>query len=151
VDVELTIGGSGAAKCEISRAINAGSLGDRVRLAGAVSGDVKQRLWDEADVFAFPTYHREGLPYALLEAMAAGAVPVVTPVGAIPDVMQHEVHGLFVPAHDPAAVATALERLARDRPLLHRLALAARKRVTEQYSVARLAEELGRVYAQLAN
>jgi glycosyltransferase involved in cell wall biosynthesis len=151
VDVELTIGGSGAAECEISRAIHAGSLGDRVRLAGAVSGDVKQRVWDEADVFAFPTYHREGLPYALLEAMAAGAVPVVTPVGAIPDVMQHEVHGLFVPAHDPEAVATALERLARDRLLLHRLALAARKRVIEQYSVARLAEELGRVYAQLAN
>src|SRR5450432_3247499 len=135
VDVDLTIGGSGAAEGEISRAINAGSLGDRVHLAGAISGDVKQRLWDEADVFAFPTYHREGLPYALLEAMAAGAVPVVSPVGAIPDVMQHEVHGLFVPAHDPAAVATALERLATDRQLLHRLALAARKRVTEQYSV----------------
>jgi glycosyltransferase involved in cell wall biosynthesis len=151
VDVDLTIGGSGAAEGEISRAINAGSLGDRVHLAGAISGDVKQRLWDEADVFAFPTYHREGLPYALLEAMAAGAVPVVSPVGAIPDVMQHEVHGLFVPAHDPPAVATALERLARDRQLLHRLAVAARKRVIEQYSVARLAEELGRVYAQLAN
>jgi glycosyltransferase involved in cell wall biosynthesis len=151
IDVHLTIAGSGAAEQQISRAIDTGRLADRVRLAGALYGDAKQRLWQRADVFAFPTYHREGLPYALLEAMAAGAVPVVSPVGAIPDVMQHEVHGLFVPAHDPQALAAALERLATDRRLLHRLALAARKRVIDQYSIARLAEELTGVYAQLAN
>jgi glycosyltransferase involved in cell wall biosynthesis len=151
VDVHLTIGGSGAAQHEVSRAIEAGRLADRVRLTGAVYGDAKQQLWQQADVFAFPTYHREGLPYALLEAMAGGAVPVVSPVGAIPDVMQHEVHGLFVPAHDPQSVAAALERLANDRRLLLRLALAARKRVIDQYSVARLAEEFAGVYAHLVN
>ncbi len=151
VRVNLTIGGSGPAESEISRAIDAGQLADRVCVAGAVYGDAKQRLWRQADVFAFPTYHREGLPYALLEAMAAGAVPVASQVGAIPDVMQHEVHGLFVPAHDPQAVATALERLASDRRLLHRLALNARKRVYDQYSIARLAEEFADLYTGLAN
>jgi L-malate glycosyltransferase len=78
-------------------------------------------------------------------------VPVVSQVGAIPDVMQHEVHGLFVPAHDPQAVAMALERLANDRRLLHRLALNARKRVCEQYSITRLAQEFADLYRDLAN
>jgi glycosyltransferase involved in cell wall biosynthesis len=151
IETRLTLAGSGSAQAAACRAIETAGLGDRVRVIAPVFGTDKQRLWQQADVFVFPTYHREGLPYALLEAMACGAVPVASPVGAIPDVMQHEVHGLFVPAHESQAVAAALERLANDRPLLHRLALAARKRVVDQYSVARLAEEFAGVYAKLAN
>jgi len=49
-----------------------------------------------SDIFVFPTFHREGLPYALLEAMAAGAVPITTRVGAIPDVMQDGGDGLLM-------------------------------------------------------
>ena len=51
-----------------------------------------------------PSYS-EGLPYALLEAMAAGVVPVVTPVGAIPDVVTDGEHGLLVPPRDAEAIA----------------------------------------------
>ena len=148
--VRLTLAGSGPAGPEIARAIEAGRLGDRARLVGAVFGPDKQRLWQQADVLALPTYHREGLPYALLEAMAAGAVPVISPVGAIPDVVQDEVHGLFVPARDPQALASALQRLANDRSLLHSLALAARARVVEHYSVARMAQEFEALYTSLA-
>jgi glycosyltransferase involved in cell wall biosynthesis len=149
VAVQLTIAGSGPARGEIIRAIEAGRLGDQACLLGALFGAAKQRLWQEADVFAFPTYHREGLPYALLEAMASGAVSVISPVGAIPDVVQDKVHGLFVPAHEPRAVADALELLANDRSLLYRLALAAHARVVEHYSTARMAQEFGALYASL--
>ena len=138
IAVSLTIAGSGPARGEITQAIEADRLGDSACLVEPLFGPAKQQLWREADVLAFPTYHREGLPYALLEAMASGAVPVISSVGAIPDVVQDEVHGLFVPAHEPRAVADALERLANDRPLLHQLALAARARVVEHYSVARM-------------
>jgi glycosyltransferase involved in cell wall biosynthesis len=82
--------------------------------------------------------------------MAGGAVPVVSPVGAIPDVLQDGVHGLMVPAQDASAVAQALERLANDRLLLYRLALAARARIVDQYSVARMAQEFAALYASLA-
>lgn len=150
VEARLTIAGSGAALVAIREAIAAARLEGEVRIAGAVFGEAKQRLWERTHVFAFPTYHHEGLPYALLEAMACGAVPVISPVGAIPDVMQEGVHGLFVPPHAPQAMADALQRLAEDRALLHRLALAGRARIVEQYSVARLAEEFADVYARLA-
>jgi glycosyltransferase involved in cell wall biosynthesis len=150
VAVRLTIAGSGSAQADIVRAIKAGVLGDRAALVGPVFGAAKQQLWHEADVLAFPTYHREGLPYALLEAMAGGAVPVVSPVGAIPDVVEDGVHGLFVPAREPQALADALARLALDRSLLQRLALAARARVVDHYSVARLAQEFDALYAGLA-
>jgi glycosyltransferase involved in cell wall biosynthesis len=148
--VSLTVAGSGPARRKIVQAIEADRLGDLACLLEPLFGSAKQHLWQEADVLAFPTYHREGLPYALLEAMAGGAVPVISPVGAIPDVVQDEVHGLFVPAHEPQAVANALERLANDRPLLHRLALAAHARVVGHYSVARMSQEFCALYASLA-
>jgi glycosyltransferase involved in cell wall biosynthesis len=151
VEARLTLAGSGDAAAAATQAVQAAGLSDRVRVLPPVFATDKQRLWQQAHVFVFPTYHREGLPYALLEAMACGAVPVAATVGAIPDVMQHEVHGLFVPAHDPQAVATALERLANDRPRLHRLAVAAHERVVDHYSIARLAQEFAAVYAKLAN
>jgi glycosyltransferase involved in cell wall biosynthesis len=150
VELRLRIAGAGGASEEIRAAIAAARLEDRVQLVGSVFGAGKQQLWHDADVFAFPTYHCEGLPYALLEAMAAGAVPVVSPVGAIPDVMQDEVHGLIVPPHDPQAVAAALARLAVDRALLERLGLAARERIVGHYSIGRMAAEFDSIYARLA-
>ncbi len=149
IDIYLRIAGSGPAEGEITQAIEANRLGDRTALVGAVFGSAKKQLWQQADVLAFPTYHREGLPYALLEAMADSVVPVVSPVGAIPDVVQNEVNGLLVPARDAPALANALERLASDPPLLHRLALAARLRVVTHYSLARMAEEFDALYARL--
>ena len=149
VEVRLTLAGSGAEASAARQAIDAAGISDRVQLLAPVVGPAKQRLWQQAHVFALPTYF-DGLPYALLEAMASGAVPVVSPVGAIPDVVRSEVHGLFVPPRDPQAVANALARLAADRALLHRLARAAQERIVQEYSVSRLTEEFRVVYATLA-
>jgi glycosyltransferase involved in cell wall biosynthesis len=99
-------------------------------------------------VLAFPT-HGEGLPYALLESMAAGAVPVISPVGGIPDVMQDQVHGVFVPPRNPRALADALERLHHDRASLQRMAVAGRQRIVEQYSVSRMTADFQHLYASL--
>ena len=93
-----------------------------------------------------PSYHLEGLPYALLEGMAAGLVPIVTRVGAIPDVVTPEVHGLFVPPRDPQAVAAALETLHADRAALARMGAAARERVKSHYSVDRVAGDFTVLY-----
>jgi glycosyltransferase involved in cell wall biosynthesis len=99
-------------------------------------------------VFACATQF-EGLPYSLLESMEAGAVPVITPVGAIPDVMQDHVQGLFLSSRAPPAIADALALLNADRALLQRLAAAGRQRIVSHYSIARLSAELQNLYASL--
>jgi glycosyltransferase involved in cell wall biosynthesis len=148
VPVRLTIAGSGPAEGPIQQAIDTRHLADRVHLMGEVFGEAKLKLWREADVFVLPT-EREGLPYALLESMACGVVPVVSPVGGIPDVVQHGVHGLLVPSRSPPALADALERLARDRNDLYRMAVAAHAQVTTQYSMSRVEEEFMRLYYEV--
>ncbi len=148
IPVCLTIAGSGTALQQIREAIAAAALEQSVRLVGVVSGAAKQQLWQESHVLAFPSY-QEGLPYAVLEAMSYGVVPVTTAVGSLPEVMQDHIHGLFVPARDPLALAAALGRLSQDRAWLHQLALAGRERIVQRYSVARLAEDLKELYERL--
>lgn len=144
-EFRVCVAGEGPDREELVAASERAGLHDRVRFLGNVFAAEKFRLLLESDVFVLPSY-MEGLPYSLLEAMAAGCVPVATPVAAIPDVMRHGEHGVFVPAKDPGALASAFARLDDDREGLIRMAKAARLRVLEQYTVARLAEDFRQLY-----
>jgi glycosyltransferase involved in cell wall biosynthesis len=148
IDVYLRLAGSGPAEHELRKSITDAGLDDRVELLGPIFGIAKRKLWRSANVLSFPS-HGQGLPYALLESMAAGVVPVISPVGGTPDVMQYEIHGIFVPRRNPRAVADALERLHRDRAGLQRMVVAGRQRIVDQYSVGRLATEFQRQYTSL--
>ncbi len=148
-DLRLSIAGGGPDEARLKSRVAELGLGGRVTFLGPLFGEAKDALWRQSDVFTFPTY-REGMPYALLEAMAAGAVPVTTRVGAIPDVMQDGVHGLLVGARDAAGLARALARLDDDRAGLAQMAEAGRARVLEAYTVDRLADDFRRLYACLA-
>jgi glycosyltransferase involved in cell wall biosynthesis len=147
--VKFTVAGSGPdAKRFQSRVIES-ALEDYVHCVGPIFGQAKDELWNAGHIFVFPTWHREGLPYALLEAMAAGAVPVTSRVGAIPDVIQDGIHGLFVRPDQPEQLATVIARLDDDRTLLARMAEAGRKRISEEYQVEQLARRFAHLYDSL--
>ena len=144
-EFKLSIAGVGPDHDELMAVAESAGLGDSVQFLGSVIDAEKRRLWLESDLFVFPSY-MEGLPYSLLEAMAAGCVPITTPVAAIPDVMRDGEHGLFVPVKDAGALAIAVAALDDDRERLMRMAKAARRRVLERYTVARLAEDFRELY-----
>ncbi len=70
----------------------------------------------------------EGLPVAVMEALALGRPVVATKVGGLPEAVTDEVEALLVPPRDPVALAGAMVRLARDPDLARRLGAAARAR-----------------------
>ena len=82
---------------------------------------------------------------ALLEAMSWGLAPIATPVGAIPDVLQHEVNGLLAAPGDINGLARAIERIATDHDLRANLSAAARRRV-EPLAVEHYAQKLSELY-----
>jgi glycosyltransferase involved in cell wall biosynthesis len=141
----LCIAGEGPDLSELITACERGDLGNRVEFLGSVFGADKCRLLLDSDLFVFPSY-TEGLPYSLLEAMAAGCVPITTPVAAIPDVMRDGQHGVFVPVKDADALASTVAALDNDRERMQRMAEAARRRVLERYTVVRLADDFRKLY-----
>jgi glycosyltransferase involved in cell wall biosynthesis len=147
VTAELVVAGDGPEAAELRRAAAAHGL-ERVSFAGAVDGRGKQALLEWADVLALPSY-AEGLPYALLESMAAGVPAIATRVGAIPEVVADGTNGLLIEPRSPQAVAGAILRLDRDRPSLALLGEASRATIAARYSIDRLAAELGSLYADL--
>lgn len=149
VDATLTIAGDGPDLPRLRQAVDQLGLAGSVSFAGPAFGEHKARLTCEADVLLLPTYHAEGLPYALLEGMAAGLVPIVTRIAAIPDVVTEGVHGLFVPPRDPEAIAQALATLDADRAALARMSAACRSRALAEYSIERLADSFSALYTSL--
>ena len=90
-------------------------------------------LWQRAHVAVLPS-RREGLPKSLLEAAACGRPLIATDVPGCREIAIHEKTGLLVPVDDPAALAAAMERLARSSQQRIRLGVAARRLVDERFA-----------------
>jgi len=148
VDFALALAGDGVERRRIEASIARLHLGDRVHLLGAVANvaDVLAAV----DLFVLPSLV-EGLPLALLEAMATGKAVIATAVGGVPEVVQSGVNGLLVPPGDDAALADAIATLARSAAERDRLGAAARTTIerggfTEETYLASLAK----LYVELA-
>ena len=148
IHVRLDIVGAGPDSKELRRSILDAGVQDCVHILGPRHGADKERVLEESDVLVFPTY-REGLPYVLLESMAAGTVPVTCSVGGIPDVLSRWECGITVPPRDPSAVAEAVHTLHRDRDMARALSEAAHRLVVEHYHVSRMASDFRRLYERM--
>jgi glycosyltransferase involved in cell wall biosynthesis len=148
IDAQLTIAGSGPEETRLREAANSLGLSSRMQFVGPAFGRRKIELLGGSDVFVLASYS-EGLPYALLESMAAGVPVIASRVGAIPDVVVNRIHGLLVPPRNPEALAVAIEELAADRDRLVRMGTACRERIAGGYSIDGLAHKLSRLYEGL--
>jgi glycosyltransferase involved in cell wall biosynthesis len=110
-------------------------LGGRVMLHGYVRYAVVPSLLRRSDAYLQPSLS-EGMPNALLEAMACGLPVVATPAGGSGRAIEDGVEGLLVPFRDPQAIAAALARLWREPDLRERLGSAARERVEREFDLA---------------
>lgn len=148
VRASLVLAGSGPDAPLLRALVRRLGLMELVEFVGPVFGGAKRAQYRAADVLLLPTY-AEGLPYALLEGMAAGLPVIATPVGGIPDVVREGVHGLLVPPRDAPAIARAIARLAADRPTLERMRTACVERIANGYSIAAVSETFARLYRSI--
>ncbi len=118
-----------------------------VEWLGWLDGEERRRVLGAAPVFVLASTS-EGLPMALLEAMARGQAIVATEVGGVPDVVDQETEALLVPPGEPAALARAISRLVEDAELRRRLGEAARRRAGEM-GEDRVATKIAAIYARL--
>jgi glycosyltransferase involved in cell wall biosynthesis len=142
-------------RCPRARVLLAGPGGDpgelpeRARWAGWLEAEAKDRAFREADVFVMPSLS-EGLPVALLEAMARGLPIVVSRVGGVPEVVSDGVDALLVEPGDPAGLAVRLAELVDDPARREALGTAALERVT-RLATDDVYGQLDRIYTELTS
>lgn len=123
-------------------------LDERVTLTGYLDAGARLSALDAADLFALPAVG-EGMPMAVLEAMAAGLPVIVSPGCHLPDVTETGA-GLEVEA-EPAALAAALNRLLADSGARASMGAAARRLVRERFTWESVAARYETIYASLGS
>lgn len=141
--VRLYMAGDGEVEA-VRRSAESLGLQAQVDIRHWIEGEEKQRWLQETNAFILPS-RAEGLPMAMLEAMAYGKALIVSPVGGIPEFVNDGQEGLLVPPEDIEAISQAIAYLAEHPEQRKQMGQAARKRV-EPLDVKRYMERMHQIY-----
>lgn len=137
--------GSGAQEAALRARASRLGVADRVELTGW--SDRVSDLLGDLDIYCQPSRY-ETLGLALIEAMGAGLPCVASTTGGVPELLDGGRCGRLVPTGDPAALATAIGRLAADPPARERLGRLARERTLAAFTTARMAARYESLWAR---
>ena len=136
--VHLTIAGGGSDLEKLKRLC--APLGDRVTFTGTIAQPEVPAFIAKHDALILPSRF-EGFGYTLIEAMAAGCVPVASRISGVTSyVVSHERTGLLFPIGNIAKAADAIRRLIMDPALRQRLADAGRQDARARFSISTMTE-----------
>jgi len=138
---ELTLVGEGNLSRDAKDFVAKHGLDACIRFAGWRSGADLHDAYARADVFVLPSWS-EGLPNAMVEAMAAGLACVVSSVGSVPDVVEDGESALLVPPRDIAALERALARVIDDSGLRARLGAAGHAIAARDFGVEQAVDHM---------
>ena len=143
----LLLAGTGPMHDELERVIARRGLADNVSLLG--SRDDVPALLQTADLFVFPS-RTEGLPNALLEAMAACRPVITTDVPGCRDLVENENTGLVVPYGDTKALTRAMRQLLHDHDLAVRLGRRAGEEIEHHWHIKQTYDTYEAIYREIA-
>jgi glycosyltransferase involved in cell wall biosynthesis len=145
--LHLVIGGVGELDALRRRAIDLG-IDAHVSLPGWLDAAARANELARAQVFCLPS-HAEGLPMAMLEAMAAAKAVVATTVGGIPEAITDGANGLLIAPGDVPALTAALKALLADGALRQQLGDNARATIARRFSTDAAMAALAALYREL--
>jgi glycosyltransferase involved in cell wall biosynthesis len=134
---------------DVMERINQHGLGESFRVVGGDEiGDTRDdllSLMSLADIFVLASL-QEGLPVALVEAMALGLSCIATSVNAIPEAIAHNENGILVPPNEPAKLAEAITDLLNDHEKRKQFGIAAKRTAYERFDERITAEKTLKLY-----
>ncbi len=151
----FAVAGEGPMEEELRELVRELEIDDRVEFTGFLSQSELRGLFSVSHIFLHPSETAdgdvEGIPNAMLEAMAGGMPVVATHHGGIPEVVQDGVNGLLCAERDVAGVTAALDRLASDPALYVMLSRAAADSVRAQFGASRQIAAVEAMYHEAIN
>ena len=121
------------------------TFGNDFTFHGVISGNKKIEILKMCDVFLMPSFY-EGLPMSLLETMGFGQVPIVTPVGSIPNVVTDNVNGIFVNIKSVEDIVNAVNQLVSNRKLYSELSIKAKETIIDKFDDRKYIAILNKLY-----
>lgn len=147
--IRLTLCGEGSARDEVQRKAGQKGISSLVSFPGWVGGDAKADFLRRAGVFVLPSY-AEGMPMAVLEAMASETPVVATRVGAVADMLEEGACGFVVSRGDIAALGEAIHVALTNNERSRVMAQRAAARVREVYAADVVVSRLRQCYSELS-
>jgi colanic acid/amylovoran biosynthesis glycosyltransferase len=156
VDVEYMIVGDGPLSGVLLQLARELGVSDRVRIIGSISHGAVAAIISRSHLMLAPSVtasdgDMEGIPVAIMEAMASGLPVVSTAHGGIPELIDDDVTGYLVPEGDARAIASRLEHLVHDFTATWRVATAARRLIVQRHDIDTLNDRLLRHFAALTS
>jgi colanic acid/amylovoran biosynthesis glycosyltransferase len=154
IQFNCVIIGEGSSRQSLLQLIQDHKLEEKVVLSGAKEqGWVRDRLCN-SDIFVLACVvteegERDGIPVALMEALAMGVPVITTPVSGIPELIHHEETGLLVPERDPNSLANAILSLAKNPVLCKKLATNGRQLIESEYDISKNACRLVELFNKM--
>lgn len=154
IDFHYTIIGDGELKSNIERLIVEYNLNSNVSLLGFQPQDKVNQLLQNADIFLLPSVtarngDMEGIPVALMEAMAMGLITISTYHSGIPELICDQINGLLVPEHSPADLAKSLLSLDNGELDIPKMRKAAKLKVEESFEQSKLYQHLAELLVKV--
>jgi len=146
--VTLTIAGDGPERSASEALVRDKGL-RRITFVGHLDDDARSKAFRRADIFLFPTSFGEGMPNAVLEAMAFGLPVVTRPVGGIRDFFEDGRMGFVTESRSPEVFAGYLARLIADPALRSSLGRYNREYARKRFAASVVAARLLEIYAQV--
>ncbi|MGH8075720.1 MAG: glycosyltransferase family 4 protein [Lysobacter sp.] len=152
IELDCRLVGSGPMDPMLRRRAVERGVASRIEFTGPQTQERIRSWMSTATLFVLPSQvaadgNRDGIPVALMEAMASGCPVVSTRVSGIPELIEDDQDGVLVEQRDPAALADAIARLLESDDLRQRLATGARTRIENEFDARK---EAGRLHELMA-
>lgn len=141
-ELHLLVVGDGTDLPRLRQDLAGSTISARIHFTGAVSADRIAAMYAASDLFLYPTLRMEGLPFAILYALAAGLPVVASDRGGIASAVKNGITGLLVRPGDAMALTEAVERLLQDRGFARSLAGQGQEFAAATFENRRLIESL---------
>lgn len=145
-NVRLLIVGDGVIRKDLEAQARDLGIGENVVFLG--HREDTDELLQALDIFVLPSLN-EGIPMALLEAMAASRAVVASRVGGIPEIVEDGVDGILVEPMNSTQLAENCGRLIESPEIAMKMGEQARKRVVQEFSATAMADRVAGLYKEL--
>ena len=145
--IHLTLIGDGPERKNLQQFVDSHRLSSYITFLGALNHDQTRQQLARADIFALASF-AEGVPVALMEAMAMEIPCVSTQVAGIPELIRDGIDGFLVPASSVEALTDAIHKLVVDETLRERMGSSARAHIIDSYNLPRNLQTLASAFEQ---